>query len=97
MSFSFHPEAKEELTRAVEYYEEQLDNLGLDFSTEVYSAIQRIVSHPEAWPKLTEEIRRCLVNRFPYGVLYTEEDDEIYIVAVMNLHQKPGYWRKRLE
>lgn len=54
MSFSFHPEAKGELTRAVEYYEEQLNGLGLDLSTEVYSAIRRIVSHPEAWPKLTQ-------------------------------------------
>jgi hypothetical protein len=38
-----------------------------------------------------------MVNRFPYGVLYREEGEQIQILAVMNLNQKPGYWKDRLE
>lgn len=95
MSFSFHPEAEEEFNRAIEYYEDIEPGLGYDFSLEVYSTIQRSVEFPKAWAVLEGEIRRSLVRRFPYGVLYSEEQDEIFIVAVMNLHRNPDYWKHR--
>lgn len=95
MSFRFHPEAERELREAVEYYEEIEPGLGYDLSVEVYSAIQRAVTYPRAWPDLDDKIRRALVRRFPYGVLYTEEEDALLIVAVMNLHREPGYWKGR--
>ena len=43
-----------------------------------------------------EDIRRCLADIFPYGVLYTIEDDYVLIVAVMHLSREPGYWKKRI-
>jgi len=36
------------------------------------------------------------VKRFPYGVLYSEEADGIFILAVMNLHRAPDYWKRRV-
>jgi len=41
------------------------------------------------------EFRRSLVNRFPFGILYSVQNDQIYILAVMHLHKEPGYWKKR--
>lgn len=48
------------------------EKFGVDFAAEVYSAIQRIVAHPHAWPVLDDEVRRCQTKRFPYGRLYAE-------------------------
>lgn len=96
MSFRFHPEAERELREAVEYYEDIGAGLGYDLSIEVYSAIQRAVAYPRAWPVLDGEIRRALVRRFPYGVLYAEQEGTLLIVAVMNLRREPGYWKGRL-
>jgi len=95
MSFRFHPEAEHELQEAVEYYEDIESGLGYDLSVEVYSTIQRAVAYPRAWPVLVGEIRRALVRRFPYGVLYSEEEGTLLVVAVMNLHREPGYWKGR--
>lgn len=95
MSFRLHPEAERELHEAVEYYEDIEPGLGYDLSVEVYSAIQRAVAYPRAWPVLDDEIRRALVRRFPYGVLYSVEEDTLLIVAVMNLRREPGYWKGR--
>jgi hypothetical protein len=39
--------------------------------------------------------RRCLTNKFPYGILYRIVENNIRIMAVMNLHRKPGYWKNR--
>lgn len=95
MSFSFHPEADEEFNKAIDYYEDIEPGLGYDFAQEVYSTIKRSVEFPKAWPTLEDEIRRSLVRRFPYGVLYSEEREGIFIVAIMNLHRKPDYWNHR--
>ncbi len=97
MSFSFHPEAKREFNEAIDYYEDIEPGLGYDFALEVHSTILRAVNYPKAWTVLDGDIRRSLVRRFPYGVLYSEEKDGIFIVAVMPLHRKPGYWKKRTE
>ena len=94
MKYSFHPEAEKELIEAIEYYDE--NGLGLDFAFEVYAAIERMKSFPKAWQIIEEDVRRILVNRFPYGVLYSEEQEELYIVAVMHLHKDPEYWKHRI-
>lgn len=95
MNFTFHPEAEVEFNEAIEYYETIEPGLGYDFAVEVYSTIQRSVALPTAWSIIEGEIRRSLVGRFPYGVLYAEQYDGIYIVAVMHLHRHPDYWKSR--
>ena len=95
MMYSFHPEAKAEFLEAIDYYEGCANGLGYDFSIEVHSAIQNILIHPAAWPVLEEDVRRCLTNRFPYGILYSIEPDGVFILAVMHLHRIPGYWKHR--
>lgn len=72
MTFSFHPEAEEELNQAIAYYEDLQPGLGYDFALEVYETIKRSVKYPKAWAILESDIRRSLVKRFPYGVLYSE-------------------------
>ena len=96
MSFRFHPEAATEFSEAVQYYEEVDHGLGQDFAVEPLSAIQRAVAHPQAWGTLEGEIRRSLVRRFPYAILYVEDDQGILILAVMHLHRMPSYWKNRL-
>jgi len=95
MSYLFHPEAELELNIAVDYYEECKVNLGAEFAYEIQKTIQRILEFPTAWQKLDAEIRRCLTNRFPFGVIYYQKDDKIIILAIMQLKRKPNYWKER--
>ncbi len=95
MSFSFHPEAEEEFSNAVDYYEEVEPGLGYEFSVEVYETICRAAEFPKSWSVIEDDIRRSLVTRFPYGILYTEIAGDIYILAVMHLHRHPDYWKNR--
>ncbi len=95
MAFEFHPEAEKEFVAAIGYYEQRERGLGLDFSREVYATIRSAVEHPRLWPLIDKEIRRCLVHRFPYGVLYSVESAGIFILAVMHLHRDPDYWKHR--
>jgi plasmid stabilization system protein ParE len=95
MNYSFHEDAEEEFFAAIEYYEECQPGLGLRFSEEVYTTIKRICRHPQAWTSIDFKTKRCLTNKFPYGILYRIVDDQVRIMAVMNLHRKPGYWKAR--
>lgn len=95
MRFFFHPEAAKEFNEAIDYYEGIEPGLGYDFALEVHSTITRSIDFPKAWALLEGDVRRSLVHRFPYGILYSDEKDGIFIVAVMNLHRAPGYWKKR--
>ena len=95
MTFSFHPEADEEFREAIGYYETCQRGLGEEFYLELHSTIDRILSFPQTWPVLEGEVRRCLVHRFPYGVLYSVEPEGIFILAVMHLRRDPDYWKHR--
>jgi plasmid stabilization system protein ParE len=96
VKYSFHPEAEWEFNGSINFYEERDPGLGYDFAVEVYSTIERILAHPKAWPFIDKDIRRSLVKRFPYGILYAVEDDELFIVAVMHLSRDPDYWKHRI-
>lgn len=95
MKFRFHPEAEAELNEAVDYYDGCQEGLGLEFAKEVYSTIESICHFPFAWTPLSKNTRRCILRRFPYGVIYQAEGNRITIVAVMQLNRKPDYWSKR--
>ncbi len=95
MTIVFHPEAAKEFYASIEYYEDCELGLGYDFSIEIYTTIQHIMDHPKAWSILEGDVRRCLTNRFPYGILYSIEPDTIFILAIMNLHRHPDYWKER--
>ena len=97
MNFYFHPEVEPELLKAVSYYENCRPGLGIEFSHEVYLAITRILEFPDSYAQFSKNTRRCVLNRFPYGILYSPRriDGSIIILAVMNLHRKPNRWNKR--
>ena len=97
MTYGFHPDARREYLEAAEFYESRRPGIGAAFTLEVEATIQRILEAPERWRILEQDIRRCLTHVFPYGVLYTIEDDFILIVAVAHGSREPGYWRDRLK
>jgi hypothetical protein len=97
MKYAFHPEAKAEFLTAVDYYEAREPGLGYDFAMEVHSGIENILSFPTAWPILKDDFRRCQIRRFPYGIIYSQDEEAIFILAVMHLHRDPEYLKKQLK
>lgn len=95
MTVSFHALAERELNEAALYYESESSGLGPAFLAAAERACERILRHPEAAPRLLGSIRRILLNRFPYGLLYRIDGDTVRILAVMNLKRRPTYWLGR--
>ena len=95
MRIVYHPEAEAEFLAALLYYNADNEQAGKRFALEVAAALQLVVAFPEAWPILEDGIRRCLVSRFPYALIYRIEAAGIYIHAVTHLSRRPGYWKHR--
>lgn len=89
--------AQRELDEAISYYNGQVAGLGDAFLLEVVAAIERIRQFPEGWHPLSEHVRRCRLRRFPYGLIYQPDKNEVIIVAVAHSHRRPSYWRDRLK
>lgn len=95
MKIIFSKFAKQELDDAVAYYELEFKGLGKKFRNEVKKAVERIAEFPEAWSMERGEIKKRLLHRFPYKLLYSIEEDHIFLIAIAHQHRKPGYWIDR--
>ena len=88
----FHRLADRELNEAAQYYELQSPGVGSSFLKEIDRCLQSIEEHPEAGVILRGSVRRRLLRRFPYALLYKIKPSGIRILAVMNLRRRPTYW-----
>jgi plasmid stabilization system protein ParE len=93
----FHPEAGAEYTQAVEYYAAIRPELGNRFYDEIERLVGEIGRQPERFFRFSPPARRALSREFPYSVVYLEQPDRVWIVAVMHAKRRPGYWKYRLE
>lgn len=90
-----HSAAEAEIKAASTYYESLQAGLGDSFLREVAQGFNQIQNLPLGWAILFDDIRRYLLHRFPYGIVYRVEADRIFVLAVMHLRRKPNYWRVR--
>jgi toxin ParE1/3/4 len=92
----FHPEAEAEYNAAIAYYEGQRAGLGLALQAIVQAALTLIQKNPKIYAKRGgTEIRKCVLQRFPYNIFYEELDDSVWIAAVAHHRRRPGYWTHR--
>lgn len=92
MRIRFLALARQELDDAFDWYQRQSAGLGYEFLDEVDRAVRRIKSYPDSCVEMAPGLRRALVNRFPYGLVYGQDADTILVIAVAHLHRKPRYW-----
>ena len=95
MTYRFLSPAQRDLAEAVAYYEQAAPGLGMEFLDEIERAVNRILLQPEAWTRVSDHHRRCRTRRFPFGLIYSIDQDVILIVAVMNLRRHPDSWKNR--
>ena len=93
---TFHEDARAELAEASHYYEDRVTGLGHAFIDEVEQGADTIAEHPEAYEKVSDNLRRKVLAKFPYSLIYAVEPDRIRIMAIAHHKRRPEYWRYRL-
>ncbi len=95
MTLVFDPFAKREYEDAFEYYEAQEEGLGEKFRRAVWAAIAVLEQYPDIGEEVRPGIRKILLRRFPFKLVYSVTDNGVYVVAVAHGHREPDYWRGR--
>ena len=92
MNIVFGSLAGREYDDAFNYYEAEESGLGGKFRRAVWGAIGIIEQYPHSSPEILPGVRKVLLRRFPYKLLYAVRADTLYIIAVAHSHRKPDYW-----
>ena len=80
-----------EIEDAKEYYNLQNSTLGDTFKNDIKRSIESIKKFPNLYPNITNDMRRCVLHRFPYSIFYAITDNTILILSVAHQHRKPFY------
>jgi plasmid stabilization system protein ParE len=86
-----HPDAEDEALELARFNEARTPGLGQAFLDEVEHASRWIAESPQRWPRLRGGMRKILLRRFPFALIYREEEDAILLLAVMHQHREPDY------
>jgi plasmid stabilization system protein ParE len=94
-------EAIDELLEAAEWYQARRPGLEAEFLAEADRVLPLIGSSPTAFPRLLDlpadlVIRRALLPRFPYAVIFMDLGEHIRVLAVAHAKRRPGYWLDRV-
>jgi len=87
--------AQRELEDATVFYEVEQPGLGRRFKREIRASVNRVVAYPKACAVESGDVRKCLLHRFPYKILYSVEAEHIVVLAVAHCHRRPHYWVER--
>jgi len=91
----FRREAEADVLDAFAWYRERGLELGEEFLRALDSCVTTIQRLPESHPIVYRDIRRALLNRFPYGVFYVCEGDVITVLACFHAKRDPALWKER--
>ena len=89
------PEAEADIEEIATWYEQQRQGLGHEFLDEVLSLCETIAENPAMYPVVHRRARRALIRRFPFGVYFRIEDEQVVVVAVIHGSRHPKNWRQR--
>lgn len=96
MFIRLSPEAEADLTEAREWYSHQRKDLDAEFMQCVDGVLALIISHPNSFPVVYRTLRRAVVRRFPFAILYEVAADEIEVTAVFHSRRNPEFWQSRI-
>ena len=92
----YHEAAEEELLGEIGYLELRANGLGRRFFAEVRRAENLISQFPESATEILPGIRRHVLRKFRYSLIYAIETDCVLILAVAHHSRRPGYWIGRV-
>lgn len=92
---AFHPEARDEYDAALAWYQSRSPRAAARFEDEVERVLGLVGATPDAFPAYDDEHRFTVLRRYPYSIVYQDQPDRVYVVAVVHSSRAAGYWGGR--
>lgn len=98
VAVQFLDEARAELVEALEWYGAQSPQASDKLLLAIEATLDRIATMPRSaprWPGIAD-VHHCVVQKYPYAVVYLLDGNDLHIVAIAHAKRRPGYWASRL-
>ena len=89
------PQAEEDAGEAALWYNEQRENLGIEFLEELGEALSRIKINPFLFQTKYRNVHVAFCRRFPFGVYFIVERNQVFIIAILHTSRNPMIWKRR--
>ena len=87
--------ARLELIEAQEWYEAEVSGLGGRFREGIDALVDRMGKNPHQFPVVYKNVRRALLQRFPYALFFVINGDTILIISCFQASRNPLRWHDR--
>ena len=87
----FSPAAEKEIEDSFDWYEQSEEGLGIRFILSIDKSINHVSDRPEAHPKKKSNIRECVVDDFPFVIVYEyiKIENLLNILHVFHISRRP--------
>ena len=82
---------------AIFWYEYRSERLGKALQECLYEGFEYISKYPLHSAKKYKEVRVKFIRRFPYGIHFIVEEDEVKVIAFFHMKRDPKRWTRRLK
>lgn len=89
------PLARDDVAEARDWYDGRQPGLGDEFVQEVNAAVGRFRNQPLVHAPFYRTLRRAVLRRFPYIVLYRVDGTTVTVVGVRHGRSDPRGWQSR--
>lgn len=90
------PEAFEDLNEALDFYLSKSHKIAHDFYSIIEYSLDTIQNAPKRCKIIENPFRSFVIQRFPFKIIYCEEENEIIVIAIAHLKRNPDYWKTRI-
>ncbi len=90
------PKARNDLSKAARYLELEKLGLGNRLTDEIQDALGRLSLNPQVGAEVAPGVRKLVVRRFPYSLLYRITPEYVLVLAVVHQRRHPRRWQDRL-
>lgn len=86
------PRARLQIAEAVDWYDSQSPGRGDDFLRSLEETIEAICRNPYQFQTLRGDLRRAVLRRFPYLVIYAASEHEVTVLRCVHARRHPRAW-----
>jgi plasmid stabilization system protein ParE len=92
----FGPGARVDFDESFDWYAERSHAAAIGFAQAVEDAFDKILKNPRRFSATVRGCRYCALKRYPFRIIFHEDENHIVIVAVAHAKRRSTYWRNRI-
>jgi plasmid stabilization system protein ParE len=81
--------ARLELSEAARWYSQSSINKGEEYLNDIDRTESYLKSSPLIYSKVSDDVRRAVLKRFPYSLFYTVDDETVTVLSCFHQSREP--------